>query len=41
MFGVMAAKNRGMATNLGRCDVFMKEVQPLHDKLKIKKRALF
>jgi hypothetical protein len=33
-----------MATNLGRCDIFMKEVQPprdKHDKLKIKERALF
>jgi hypothetical protein len=35
---------RGRATNLGRCNIFMKEVQPLrdkHDKLKIKERALF
>jgi hypothetical protein len=35
---------RGRATNLGRCDIFMKEVHPLrdkHDKLKIKERALF
>jgi hypothetical protein len=35
---------RGRATNLERCDIFMKEVQPLrdkHDKLKIKEGALF
>jgi hypothetical protein len=35
---------RGRATNLGRCDIFMKEVQLLrdkHDNLKIKERALF
>jgi hypothetical protein len=36
--------SRGRAPNLGRCDIFMKEVQPLrhkHDELKIKERALF
>jgi hypothetical protein len=34
----------GRVPNLGRCDIFMKKVQPLrdkHDKLKIKECALF
>jgi hypothetical protein len=36
--------NLGRVPNLGRCDIFMKEVQPLgdkHDKLKIEERDLF
>jgi hypothetical protein len=41
---IVEAGGRGRAPNLGRCDIFVKEVQSLcdkNDKLKVKERALF